>query len=70
MAHADAQRAYRASKNPYRLRGLTPAEHGTRSKYVGGCRCDPCVLANRNYQREYMWLWRQGVPMIDITDVT
>lgn len=29
--------------------------HGTRSGYVhGGCRCEPCTLANRTYQREYM----------------
>lgn len=30
------------------------ARHGTRSKYVQGCRCDSCARANRNYQREYI----------------
>lgn len=28
--------------------------HGTRSAYVGGCRCEPCQQANRDYQRVYM----------------
>jgi hypothetical protein len=31
--------------------------HG-RSKYVKGCRCDVCVVANREYQRQYMKVWR------------
>lgn len=26
--------------------------HGTRSHYVGGCRCEPCTEANRLYMRE------------------
>lgn len=26
--------------------------HGTRSHYVGGCRCEPCTEANRVYGRE------------------
>jgi len=26
--------------------------HGTRSRYVGGCRCQPCTEANRVYIRE------------------
>jgi hypothetical protein len=25
--------------------------HGTRARYVGGCRCDECKQANSNYQR-------------------
>jgi hypothetical protein len=28
------------------------AEHGTRTNYVKGCRCEPCTLANRVYERE------------------
>ncbi|GAS98928.1 uncharacterized protein RMCC_5893, partial [Mycolicibacterium canariasense] len=27
------------------------AEHGTRSRYNSGCRCDLCVQAERDYQR-------------------
>ena len=33
----------------------TPAEsfsHGTRGRYVKGCRCEPCTIANRVYARE------------------
>ena len=26
--------------------------HGTRTRYVGGCRCEPCTEANRLYIRE------------------
>lgn len=26
-------------------------EHGTRSKYVSGCRCEACTIANREYAR-------------------
>jgi len=29
-----------------------PARHGTISKYNGGCKCDPCRLAQNTYQRE------------------
>ncbi|MEZ0363384.1 hypothetical protein ACAG26_06720 [Mycobacterium sp. pUA109] len=28
------------------------ADHGTRSRYVEGCRCDPCKTANRRHQRD------------------
>lgn len=28
------------------------AEHGTRAKYVGGCRCEACTEANTRYYRE------------------
>lgn len=27
------------------------SEHGTRSRYVSGCRCDECRRANREYER-------------------
>lgn len=27
----------------------TPAAHGTRSRYVRGCRCDACTQANTTY---------------------
>lgn len=36
---------------------MTKSEHGTRPRYVLGCRCDPCTVANRDYQREYMRGW-------------
>lgn len=28
------------------------ADHGTRTRYIGGCRCEPCTVANRLYARE------------------
>lgn len=29
--------------------------HGTRTKYVHEkCRCEPCTIANRTYQQQYM----------------
>ncbi len=45
----------------------TPAKaerlHGTRAMYNRGhCRCEPCTQANRDYQRGYMMLRRQGIP--------
>lgn len=27
------------------------SDHGTRSHYVKGCRCEPCTVANRDYAR-------------------
>lgn len=33
---------------PHRLR----AQHGTRSRYVAGCRCDDCRNAHRVYEHE------------------
>jgi len=40
--------------------------HGTRARYAGskarpGCRCEPCVIANREYGRAYRR--RRGVPV-------
>jgi hypothetical protein len=32
--------------------GGTTAQHGTRTSYLYGCRCDPCRKAESNYQRE------------------
>lgn len=32
---------------------MTAAQHGTRSKYVAGCRCEPCTVASREYNREW-----------------
>lgn len=29
-----------------------PPQHGTRSKYAAGCRCQPCTAANRTYARQ------------------
>lgn len=28
-------------------------QHGTRTSYCSGCRCDECTVANRIYQRNY-----------------
>lgn len=40
-----------ASKNRP-LRGIT-ALHGTRSRYVTGCRCTPCHNSNLRYSRDF-----------------
>ena len=45
------------------------AQIGTRSCYKAGCKHPECKQVNTDYQREYMRLWRQGIHMIDITDV-
>lgn len=29
------------------------SEHGTRSSYVRGCRCEPCRVAERQYKNAY-----------------
>jgi len=29
--------------------------HGTRARYVDGCRWDDCRMANRVYLRQYRW---------------
>lgn len=29
------------------------ADHGTRTRYVTGCRCEPCRTAHRDYNREW-----------------
>ncbi|MDR2220989.1 MAG: hypothetical protein LBE24_10510 [Methylobacillus sp.] len=48
-------------------RGLKPAStlaadkpHGTRIKYMGGCRCAPCKAANTAYERERSIARKQG----------
>lgn len=49
----------------------SPSErvHGTRSMYQvctagpDGGKCEPCTVANREYQRGYMLLWRNGIPL-------
>lgn len=35
-----------------RNRGPSPAEHGTRTRYGRGCRCESCHAAENAYQRE------------------
>ena len=30
----------------------TPPQHGTRARYVKGCRCAPCTDANTSYHRQ------------------
>lgn len=39
------------------------SKHGTRTRYVKGCRCRRCCVANREYQRVWQTAWRrrQGV---------
>jgi hypothetical protein len=38
---------------PSKIRGgHGSAQHGTRSKYTGGCRCDPCRAAEAAYTRQ------------------
>jgi hypothetical protein len=32
---------------------MAAATCGTRSRYVAGCRCEPCVIANRTYSRNH-----------------
>lgn len=34
-------------------------QHGTRWRYVRGCRCAVCTECNREYMREYMRKRRQ-----------
>lgn len=54
--------------------GLDPTQaqtervHGTRAMYKTGCRCEPCTVANRSYQRGYMQLRRQGIPWVSPVD--
>lgn len=33
--------------------GGVHAQHGSRSMYVGGCRCEPCVTAESTYQKAH-----------------
>jgi hypothetical protein len=40
------------------------AKHGTRRRYVEGCRCDECADAQRNYQRDYRERKARGLPTI------
>lgn len=47
----------RALGVPYRQR----AQHGTRSRYVAGCRCDDCRAAHRVYEHERR-LWARTRP--------
>ena len=36
------------------------AKHGTRHRYIDGCRCDDCKAANRDYQRDLRWRHANG----------
>ena len=55
---ADKQRAYRkrvamAQGRTLGAVGRPPsAQHGTRSKYNAGCRCDPCKAANNGRRKK------------------
>ncbi len=40
------------------------AKHGTRRRYVEGCRCDDCADAQRNYQRDYRERKANGLPAV------
>lgn len=35
-----------------RNRYPSPAEHGTRTRYGSGCKCQPCRIAENTYQRD------------------
>lgn len=35
------------------LSNYRPQQHGTRSRYRKGCRCDDCRRAETNYRRRY-----------------
>jgi WhiB family redox-sensing transcriptional regulator len=37
----------------HRRREITQSQHGTRSRYVIGCRCDLCKFAEATYQAVY-----------------
>jgi hypothetical protein len=40
------------------------AKHGTRRRYVEGCRCDECAEAQREYQRDYRARRANGLPTV------
>jgi hypothetical protein len=70
-ACSDARRARKKSPTPSASRpgDLPDAErfaHGTRSRYVAGCRCEPCTASNREYARLRQKLGRmgQGNPLV------
>jgi hypothetical protein len=48
-----SRRAYTPRPPMERRKGR---EHGTRSRYTIGCRCDSCRDANTRYQRDRQWL--------------
>lgn len=39
--------------------------HGTLRSYWGGCRCEDCTQANRDYMREYT-VRRRGGDLIEV----
>ncbi|MBD3782454.1 MAG: helix-turn-helix domain-containing protein [Micrococcales bacterium] len=39
----------------------TPPLHGTRSRYVRGCRCDACTAANAAYRRRTRAAYRRAL---------
>lgn len=47
----------RVNRRPIRLQRakvvVSSADHGTRSRYNAGCKCDPCTDAEARYSREY-----------------
>jgi len=51
------------------VKSISERVHGTRSMYnictagPDGGKCEPCTIANRDYQRGYMSLWRHGIPL-------
>jgi hypothetical protein len=74
-ACSDKRRHARAKKTVHAPRPVDlppPAsfatkQHGTRVRYVAGCRCEPCRLANNAYARMRMKLKRlgEGNPLVD-----
>jgi hypothetical protein len=43
--------------------------HGTRSRYLAGCRCDDCKDAQRRYQQRYRERRISGTPQLQPTAV-
>lgn len=72
---ADERRRGRPSRPcASRPTDLPPAHrftHGTRSRYVAGCRCEPCTTANREYARAQQKRVRggDGNPIVPATRV-
>lgn len=52
--HLEAMRRYQEKRRDIGIvKRRMPAQHGTTSKYVDGCRCEACRAASTAYMREY-----------------
>jgi hypothetical protein len=59
--HRQCRTCNRKRREETRLRGLDPddSRHGLVGYSVYGCRCDICVVGNREWRREYMRKYRR-----------